>query len=150
VSRANLTLLTVVGLAYWFFGNLYESVVFSPNWVIDTPAQIGRLNDFFVNTSPTTYFVPLLIVTDAVFLGLWIRDRRRYARAAVLMLVLNIVNAGIVTGVAIPLFAEGTAAYAWTWNALNVVRMLLTAAAAYTLFQVYRELDRSRPDSSPR
>src|SRR5690349_24243115 len=39
-----LTLVAVLGLAYWFFGNLYEAIVFSPNWVTDTPAQMTRLN----------------------------------------------------------------------------------------------------------
>src|SRR5690242_9538153 len=44
------TFAAVLGLAYWFFGNLYEAVVFSPNWVVDSAAQIDRLNAFFVNT----------------------------------------------------------------------------------------------------
>jgi len=31
--QRRLTLTAVIGLAYWLFGNLYEAVVFSPNWV---------------------------------------------------------------------------------------------------------------------
>lgn len=61
-----LTLTTVVGLAYWMFGNVYEAVVFSPNWVADSPAQLTRLNEFFVVTSPTLYFVPLALVALAL------------------------------------------------------------------------------------
>lgn len=30
----------------------------------------------------------------------------------------------------------------WQWNALNVVRMILTATTVYHLFNAYRTLDR--------
>lgn len=47
------TLGALLGYLHWFFGNLYEAVVFSPNWVLNSPAQMERLHGFFVATSPT-------------------------------------------------------------------------------------------------
>ena len=56
------TLVAVIGYASWFFGNLYEAVVYSPNWVTDSAAQMARLNLFLVNTNPTLYFLPPTIL----------------------------------------------------------------------------------------
>ncbi|RZU53119.1 hypothetical protein EV385_5005 [Krasilnikovia cinnamomea] len=149
-----LTLVAVLGLAYWFFGNLYEAIVFSPNWVVDTPAQMTRLHGFFVNTGPTLYFVPL---TFLAALLTWLllalnRDpalRADYRRASLVAVVLMGLNAFIVATVVSKLFGAGypadperLSAYAWRWNVLNVLRMMLTATAAVILFNAFRKLDR--------
>lgn len=142
------TLGAVLGLAYWFFGNLYEAIVFSPNWVVDTPAQMARLDEFFVNTGPTLYFVPLTMVTCVLVWVLLLVNRepsvrRDYRRAGVAALVLTVLNAVIVTTVVTKLFSvDGDRTLAWTWNGLNVVRMVLTATTATFLFNAFRRLDR--------
>jgi hypothetical protein len=69
VNQKKWTITAVIGLAYWLFGNLYEEIVFSPNWIMNSQVQLKRLNEFFVNTSPTIYFVP---VTQIVTLLVWI------------------------------------------------------------------------------
>ncbi|MEV6299914.1 hypothetical protein AB0M02_10990 [Actinoplanes sp. NPDC051861] len=149
-----LTLSAVLGLAYWFFGNLYETVVISPNWIEDSPAQLTRLNQFFTNTSPTLYFVPLTPLAVALVWLLWWRNRddtlrADYRRAGVASLLLTALNAAIV-GLIIPrLFGPEALAHpehllpaAWSWNGLNLVRMALTATTAWFLFQAFRKLDR--------
>lgn len=152
-----LTLVAVLGLAYWFFGNLYEAIVFSPNWVTDTPAQLTRLNEFFVNTSPTLYFVPLTFL--AVLLT-WVllainRDpalRTDYRRAGAVALLLMGLNALIVATIVTKLFGTDFLAdphrlssYVWGWNILNLLRMALTATTAALLFTAFRKLDRGQP-----
>ncbi|MEV6629323.1 hypothetical protein AB0M54_01065 [Actinoplanes sp. NPDC051470] len=138
------TLAAVLGLACWFFGNLYEAVVFSPNWVVDTPAQMARLDAFFVTTGPTLYFVPVTVLTCLVILILWLTDRTAYRRAAVAALALTVLNAVIVAAVVTPLFGDGgDRTLAWTWNVLNVVRMALTATTAVLLFNTFRRLDQA-------
>src|SRR5690606_15514329 len=99
------------GYLHWFFGNLYEAVVFSPNWVLDSPAQMERLHGFFVVTSPTLYFVPLTAVaTLAVWaLPLWRplpAARGPHRRAAVLALLAMAVNALIVMTIIPRLFGD--------------------------------------------
>jgi hypothetical protein len=153
-NQKNLTLLAVWGLAYWFFGNLYEAIVFSPNWVVDSPAQIKRLNEFFINTSPTTYFVIVTqLATLTVWLLLWLNRerglRRDYRRAGFLALAAALLNVYIVAVLIRSIFGHDSAldadrlhTYLWRWNALNLLRMALVAATAVYLFSAFRKLDR--------
>jgi hypothetical protein len=155
-TQKRLTLVAVLGMAWWFFGNLYEAIVFSPNWVVDSPAQFTRLNEFFTVTGPTLYFVPVTVLaTGLTWILLWLnRDDDVMAdckRAGMSALVLTVLNIVIVTRVVPNLFGDdylshaGTlTAYAWTWNILNVFRMALTATTAYFLFNSFRKLDRVR------
>jgi len=148
------TLVAVIGLGYWFFGNLYEAVVFSPNWVTDSPAQMSRLNLFFVNTNPTLYFLPLtMLATILVWVLLLLNKnnevRSLYRRASLFALLLTAVNLFIVTTVVTKLFGTqyltdpGKLTFlAWEWNVLNVVRMALTATTAGIMFNAFRRLDR--------
>jgi hypothetical protein len=71
-------------------------------------------------------------------------------------LVLTAVTAFIVATLVTKMFgAEALArpgrlnAAAWQWNALNVVRMILTGTTMYHLFNAYRKLDR-RPAPTAR
>jgi hypothetical protein len=94
VWQKRFTLAAVIGMAYWFFGNLYEAVVFSPNWVEDSPAQFARLHGFFGNTGPTLYFVPLTQLATILVWVLWWRNRDGevkpdYRRAAVSALLVD-------------------------------------------------------------
>ena len=150
-----LTLLAALGMAYWFFGNLHEAVVFSPNWVDDSPAQFTRLHGFFNNTGPTLYFVPVTQLATVLVWVLWWRNRDddlrvHYRRAGIASLALTGVTAGIV-GLVIPRML-GTGALAdpaglnpaaWWWNILNIGRMTLTATTGWFLFQAFRTLDRA-------
>lgn len=142
------TLVAVLGLAWWFFGNLYEAVVFSPNWVVDTPAKMARLHEFFTHTGPTLYFVPVTMLATLLVWLLMFANRNAavradYRRAGLAALVLTCVNVAIVTTVVTKLFGSAPdAAVAWQWNVLNVVRMGLTAVTASFLFSAFRRLDR--------
>jgi hypothetical protein len=156
-----LTLVAAIGMAYWFFGNLYEAIVFSPNWIEDSPAQFTRLNEFFTNTGPTLYFVPLTQLATILVWALWWRNRddevrRDYRNAGIAALVLTALTAYIVAAVIPRMFGDdylanpgGTSAAAWQWNVLNVVRMALTGATAWYLFTAFRRLDRHHHDRRP-
>jgi hypothetical protein len=150
-----LTLTAVVGFAWWLFGNLYEAIVISPNWVVDSPTQLARLNAFFVNTTPTAYFIPVVPIATLLAWTAWAlnRDARLaadYRRAGVFAAAAMAVNTLIVATLISRLFARDFAVwgaqlhiYAWRWNALNVVRMALVATTAVYLFQAFRKLDRA-------
>ncbi|MGA6164527.1 hypothetical protein [Amycolatopsis magusensis] len=150
--QRRLTLVAVLGMAYWFFGNLYEAVVFSPNWVRDSPAQFTRLHEFFANTGPTLYFVPVAQLAILLVWVLWWRNRedelkRDYRRAGVLAVANVALSAYVIAVLVRRMFGEDylsadLTATAWQWNALNVVRMVLTAVTGYSLFSAFRKLDR--------
>lgn len=160
-QQKRLTLVALLGLAHWFFGNLYEAVVFSPNWVVDSVTQMRRLHEFFVNTSPTLYFVPL---TQAATVLVWVllainRDRELkpdYRRASLFALASTALNAFIVATVITKLFgadylshADELTSYCWRWNILNVLRMTLVATTAVYVFNAYRKLDRKAAEAPP-
>ncbi|MGJ6966753.1 hypothetical protein ACSDR0_33050 [Streptosporangium sp. G11] len=152
--QRRLTLTAVIGLAYWLFGNLYEAVVFSPNWVGDSPAQFARLDGFFAVTGPTLYFVPLTMLALVLVWALWWRNENDalaadYRRAGITALVLAALTAYIVAAVIPRMFGadafahpENLNAAAWQWNILNVLRMILTATTAYFTFNAFRKLGR--------
>jgi branched-subunit amino acid transport protein len=152
--QRRLTLTAAIGLAHWLFGNLYEAVVFSPNWVGDSPAQLARLDGFFAVTSPTLYFVPLTMLALVLLWALWWRNENEalaadYRRAGITALVLAALTAYIVSAVIPRMFgadalahSENMNAAAWQWNILNVLRMILTATTAYYTFNAFRKLDR--------
>jgi hypothetical protein len=152
--QRRLTLFAILGLLYWFYGNLYEAIVFSPNWIVDSPTQMKRLNEFFVNTSPTIYFVPLTqIATVLVWFLLWKNKvnsiRLELKRASIFAVLVTILNAIIVSTVVLKLFGTDFEKYGdflttltWRWNVLNFFRMVLVAMTIYYLFNAYRKLDK--------
>ncbi|MDI5981108.1 hypothetical protein [Amycolatopsis magusensis] len=152
IGQRRLTLVAVLGMAWWFFGNLYEAVVFSPNWVQDSPAQFTRLHEFFATTGPTLYFVPVAQLAILLIWVLWWRNRddelkRDYRRAGVLSVANVALSAYVIAVLVRRMFGEDylsadLTATAWQWNALNVVRMVLTAVTGYYLFSAFRKLDR--------
>lgn len=147
------TVATLLGMAHWFFGNLYEAVVFSPNWVVDSSAQMRRLEEFFVNTGPTMYFVPLtLLAPIPVWVLLAVNKvagaRADYRRASLFALLATVLNAVIVTTVVTKLFDPHNLGdtieltrLAWQWNILNLCRMALTAVTGVFLFNALSKLE---------
>jgi hypothetical protein len=154
LAQKRWTLASIIGLCYWFFGNFYEAIVFSPNWVIDSPAQMKRLNEFFVTTSPTIYFVPLTqIATILVWLLLWKNKvnaiKIELRRASIFAALVTILNVFIVSTIVLKLFGADFEKYGqhlttltWRWNILNFFRMILVATTVYYLFNAYRKLDK--------
>ncbi len=152
--QRGLTLAALIGMTYWLFGNLYEAVVFSPNWVRDSPSQFVRLHEFFSATGPTLYFVPVTQIAMVLVWVLWWRNQddelaRDYRRAGQAAAVLTVLTVYIVAAVIPHMFGtgaltqpDGLYSAAWQWNILNVFRMLLTAITACYLFGAFRKLDR--------
>lgn len=154
-STKLLSLLALIGLAWWLFGNLYEAVVISPNWVVDSPAQLERLNTFFVNTDPTLYFIPVtvvgvLLLWVATFVGRHGPGARMLRIATIVSVALALLTAAIVALLVTKLFGEDYASYGdgltaitWWWNGGNVLRMALTATTLVFVWRAHRELDRA-------
>jgi hypothetical protein len=150
-----LTLIALVGMLHWLFGNLYEAVVFSPNMVLDTAVQLDRMHGLFARTSPATYFVPVSFVAPALAWAAHAFHRDRavtsdFRRASVFAALATALNAFIVATTVIVLFASDYRTHSATelhalcvrWNVLNAVRIALCAGTAFWLFAAFRKLDR--------
>lgn len=154
VHVRNLTLVAILGLLHWLFGNLYEAVVFSPNWIDDSPAQLARMHGLFVHTSPTLYFVPVTQLATLLAFAAHALNRsplvtRDFRRATVFALLATALNALIVSTIVLRIFSPDYAALGdelhalcWRWNVLNVGRMALVATTVFFLFAAFRKLDR--------
>lgn len=153
-KQKNWTLFSIFGITYWFFGNLYEAIVFGPNWAIKDPNHLKYLNDFFVNSSPTAYFIPMTLLAA---ISIWFLTffnkietvKREYRMASVLALVITVMTSLIVGFVLSKMFGPGYfenpsegSFYGMLWNILNAFRLLLEVATIYYLFNVYRKLDK--------
>lgn len=145
-------------LSLWYkllvFGNLYEAIVFGPNWIIEDPKHLQNLNDFFVNSSPTLYFIPVtLLAAISVWVLTYVNKveiiKREYLMASVLTLVITILTSFIVGFILSKMFGEGFyenpingSYYGQIWNILNLFRLILEVFTIYYLFNIYRKLDK--------
>jgi hypothetical protein len=154
--QKRLALFTVFGLAWWFFGNLYEAIVISPNWIVNSPDQLKRLHEFFVNTSPTVYFVPLTQLATLPVWLLWGLNKnpdlkKNYRMAGIAALLLTGLNIFIVSTIVTKIFGDNYLsmaadlhAYCFRWNVLNAFRMLLTFTTLCYMFNAFRKLDKMK------
>jgi hypothetical protein len=152
--QQKLLMASIFGLAWWFFGNMYEQIVISPNWVVDSPEQMMRLHEFFVVTTPTIYFVPITQLATVLVWGIYFLNKSEIVkpdlkRASFFALLATLLNAFIVTTIVLKLFAGDFEKYGsylttltWRWNVLNVLRMALVGITIHYAFNAYRKLDR--------
>ncbi|MEZ4240770.1 MAG: hypothetical protein R3F59_32375 [Myxococcota bacterium] len=147
-----LTVAVLAGFAAWGYGNLYEAVVFSPNWVVDAGAQMARLDAFFVRTSPTAYFVPPAFLAPPVLWALAWRNevpsaRRPYRLASFAAVAAVALNLAIVAVIIPRLFGPHRAsdgeigAFCWLWNGANGLRVLAVSATVWQVLGALRALE---------
>lgn len=134
----------LVLVAWWGFGNLYEAIVVLP-WLWRLPP--GSLPAEFELGSPVFYFVPagvaLLTLTWTLVFRVYralIGGRRAVLLAAVLITVAA-AGTGLLVSTVNPTFRDPLASAASVhtsvlmWEAGNVARLALAAAAAITLYR---------------
>jgi hypothetical protein len=130
-----------VGLAHWFFGNLYEEVTGMPARIAEHPPAGGP----FAPGSPVRYYLPAapltLAATFACVATGWGRRRDRPALAAAGLLATAgaAMTGHLVRAVNLPLLDGGEEDRAERqrlvrhWHAVNRVRLLVVAGAAVAL-----------------
>jgi len=142
--------------AMWFFGNLYEQLVFVPNAVQGSPPAHAAFNAFFDVTKPPAYYIPLTQLGVLVLSGLAIRavpgtpGRVELRRAAVLSWCALGLTAFIVLGYNVRLWFEDVSdmaapelhSLAWQWGGLNAVRLGIVGLATWFLWRVRLRLER--------
>jgi phosphotransferase system glucose/maltose/N-acetylglucosamine-specific IIC component len=131
------TFFGLFGMALWFFGNLYEGIVFGPNWKMDNSDQLHHLNQFFLQSSLKFYFIPMTVLTVLVIWAVTLWDKIEIVKldllkASILALIISILSAYIVGFVLSQMFGPGFynnpeegGYYGKLWNILNLVRMIL-------------------------
>ena len=69
---SNLLLFSLFGLCLWFFGNLYEGIVLTPNLLTDSAMKMYNWQQFFTVTNPIFFYIPLvpMAILTTVFIYL--------------------------------------------------------------------------------
>lgn len=141
---------SLYGLAMWFFGNLYEGIVLSPNLLSDTVRKLQIWNQYFTLTNPIFYFVPL---THLAVVAIWVIVlRKKYPSevgkplriAAVSLVIAETVTLFIITQLNLQLFFGSfdpavTELKVLQWNILNMVRVALVGTATLSVFQAHNK-----------
>jgi hypothetical protein len=132
-----------VGLACWFFGNLYEAVVDVPGLLAD--ARAGRARPVLAPGSPVRYYAPTLPPTLAATATTLIRagragHRGRAVTAAAALASAAAMTAWLVPNVNLRLLRAGSPMSASerrhlvrTWHRLNAARMGALAIVWWSL-----------------
>jgi hypothetical protein len=141
LPRAGLQTAAELGLAHWFFGNLYEEVVRMPSRIAERPPTGGA----FAPGSPVRYYAaaPVTLSTTLACVATgWRRraDRPALAAAAALTVagvaltghLVRAVNLRLLDGAGRPDPAERQRLVEH-WHRVNRVRLVAVAAAAVAL-----------------
>lgn len=150
-----LLLACLVGFMHWFFGNLYEIIVFTPNTLFtpDRVAVLAHIRGLFQVSAPYYYFLPWSPLSILATVWLWFMLRRTdlaEVRRWITFAVFWAISAGVVTGYTIVHFNltlwVGSAQYTpaeldtllWLNTAVALCRLGLVGATAYCLYRTAR------------
>ncbi len=148
---ADLLLFALFGITLWFFGNLYEGVVITPNLLIDPIRKIYNWQQFFTVTNPIFFYIPLVPIAVLITFVLYFKTSREktvlktYLRSATIYLIFAFgVGIFIVTQINLKLFFGDITKFSADvyklsvlWNVLNIGRVILLAFAIYHVFNAY-------------
>jgi hypothetical protein len=156
-TYANLLLFALLGIALWFFGNLYEGIVITPNLLIDPTRKIYYWREFFRITNPIFFYIPLApaaILSSFVLYFKTPKEKivlKRYLRYATFFLSIALaVGVFIISQINLKLFyghivKNSTEIYRLSvlWNLLNILRVILLAFTIYYVFNAYIFIQRN-------
>lgn len=146
-----LLLISLIGIAWWLFGNLYEAIVIAPNLLHDTLSRTDHWRQFFITANPVFYYIPFVpvVIICLIIAALGapvtqVRLRKRLQWAAAYALVAVLVSAYIIIQINLKLFygdltehAESIPSLGLYWNLLNILRLLLLGMSLRYVFRAY-------------
>jgi hypothetical protein len=150
-NYSNLLLFSLLGICLWFFGNLYEGIVITPNLLTDSIKKIYHWQQFFTITNPVFFyipFVPMAIVTTFFLYFKTTKEtpilKRALAYAAIFLALALGLGIFIITQINLKLFfgnmekcSPDIHQLSVLWNILNMIRVILLAFTVYHVFNAY-------------
>jgi hypothetical protein len=147
----NLLLFSLFGIAMWFFGNLYEGIVITPNLLKDSIQKLHDWQDFFVISNPIFFYIPLAPLATFIIIFLYLRTsvaklilKKHLKVATIFVLLAFALGIFIVTQINLNLFFGDLKKYteivykiSLLWNILNAVRITFLSITLYHTFKAY-------------
>ena len=142
----------------WFFGNLYEAIVITPNILENSIQRLHSFQAFFVVTNPVFFYVPIsqlaIIAIVIVYFKTPVRMielKRKLKRAVIFLLIAFVLSIYIITQINMKLFFGDLEKYAsevptkaLLWNILNIIRLILLATSLTYIFKSYIQVQREK------
>lgn len=144
-----MSLVAVIGLAHWFFGNLYEEIVLAPNNLVHSYEQLLRWQNYYLVTNQIYYYVPFTQIAVLIVWFLYFKntdtDRGTNLRkASIYGLLALALTAVIITQLNLKLFFGDLNLYrdqvhqmSVYWFIGNGLRVMLVGMALRYAFRVY-------------
>jgi hypothetical protein len=150
-TYANLLLFSLFGITMWFFGNLYEGIVMTPNLLTDPIRKIHDWQEFFTATNPVFFYIPVAPIAIIITFYLFFKTRKedpilkKHVTYGTIFVILALaLGIFIITRINLKLFfwdiekfSAGIYKLAVLWNILNIVRVILLAFTIYHVFNAY-------------
>lgn len=149
-TYSSLLLFALAGILMWFFGNLYEGIVITPNLLTDSARKLNYWQGFFTVTNPIFFYLPIVPIALMAILFLYFKTSKeqvalkKHLASALIYLILPLaVGVFIITQINLKLFFGNTQAeseiykLSILWNILNAVRIVLLIFPIRHLLRAY-------------
>ena len=144
--------MTFIAISGIFFGELFEQIVFVPNWLLgDLGKNVEAFSAFKHSADPGMYYLPLTII---VIIGYYlllskksllsIEQKKNVRRSLFSFLIVLALTSYVIITINIPAFdeqslkGESLKSAIELWSFFNVFRILLPAYSMYQLIKLLK------------
>jgi len=136
-------------MALWFFGDLYEEFVLTPNQLTDSYEKLRHWQRFFTVTNPMFFYVPftqfaVIIICILYFKVSDIKQKQLLKKAGVFGVLAMITTVVIVTQINLKTFFGDLDKYkdqlfflSVVWLIGNAIRLYFVGSSLYYIFKTY-------------
>ena len=136
-------------MALWFFGNLYEEIVLTPNHVKDAYTKLKNWSNFFTVTNQIYYYVPFTHLSVIILWVLWAKstnetEKRYLKKASIFGTLGSVLTVVIVTQLNLKLFFGNLDQYrdqlstlSVVWLVGNAIRLYLVGSSVYYILKAF-------------
>ncbi|MEI5908074.1 hypothetical protein WAK64_13520 [Bacillus spongiae] len=133
------------------FGELFEQIVFVPNWLIgDVPTNMMHFREFKHTTDPGMYYFPIAIIVIISHIRLLFKSsfltivqKKAVKTSLLLFSIVFVITIFVIVGINIPVIDQGSildeqySSKLTLWAILNMIRIILPAYALYKLSTLF-------------
>jgi len=136
-------------MAMWFFGNLYEEIVLTPNQLVNTYEKLQHWHQFFTVSNPIFFYVPFTLLAPVVLCVLYFKIsdpamKNLLKWASIFSVVGTLVSVAIITQINVKIFFGDIDKYrdqlydlTVIWLIGNAIRICFVGVSLYYTLRAY-------------